>query len=509
MSNQKPSFYVPEVIKKSDGVFLMSATHRGDMYHLRAALKLPSRKKYSVVLYNSNHENNGKPKTKDLEDYLAHSLSKNEQHIFAVPWTYNELNPKDNKRPTHFAGCFLDGKPYDGKDYDKENPHGKAIQRHELVTYNESAATGFIAKEPKDFQAVVDGMAVLSQTLKDKLSVEFAEIWKKSGIEAHQPAILFLYRDTGTSDSMGVYPELDTGDAIQEIRMMVNQLPSKDGKKIKVFSCGLEGAQREPGIGEYWKHISKPKPGDNTTARDIEAYFLKWSFDHKYYTMASGFRSGPLDLFTFMNIPTVSIGLRNMKGESRHTWLADKKFKRVVIQYDQPRHNTSVCIRPKPTSKNTIVNPIVYTSPFWPGEQEFKPPIGAKKLRDTSIKQEDKKKQQTKKPRSFEPFDMRVIEIGYRFACQQYMGLSESVYKLQSALTHTIDTRAARYCYLNKDKTEQRKYLRESKELDERDIKAMKGKLDDKATTLQQSEKMFEIYQKESTEDWEKMKTQL
>ncbi|KAL7784324.1 hypothetical protein V8C37DRAFT_360999 [Trichoderma ceciliae] len=497
-SNKMPttlSPYVPKVIDNGDPIYFMSATHRGDMYHLRAAMQLPSRN-YSLVLFDSNHTNSNKTKTKDLEDYLTKSVLKNKKHVFVVPWTYKQLNPNGNAPPPKdFTGCFLDGEAYKGKDSD-----GKAIQRHNLVKYGERDSTIFISQQPSIPQAVVDGMAILSDTSRENLPKQFKKIWQDSGIEPNQPAILFQYRDTGTSKSMGVYPELDTGNAISEIRTIVDKLPTKGSDKLKIFSCGLDGAPTGTGIGKYWEKISNPKPGNDTT-RDIEAYFLKWSFDNGYYSMASGFRSGPLDLFTFMGIPTVSIGLRNMMGEQRHKMLAKGTFQRVNIQYDQPRHPTTTCIEHKGNA------PTVIGSPFWGNEQEFKPPPGAVTKRAKPKDQKDKEKQQMKEPQPLAPFDKVVMDIGFRVACQQYLDWPHSIETMKTSFPNIIDTHVARFCYPNE--AEQRKYLETSEGLDRGDIEAMRSKLRDSVRTLQQSDRTFGMYENALQVDWTEIHAQL
>jgi hypothetical protein len=524
MSNKPPNpLYVPDVFKDGDAAFLMSATHRGDMYHLRAALQV---KKFSVVLYNSN------PDTKGLEDYLTHSVLKNGNNIFIVPWEYDNSKDKDDSigkdeskgknylkgnngvAPKGFAGCFLNGKEYTAT----------GISKRKLKTYSESEATKFISGLPDPLQNIGAGMADIGQIsdgFEKKLLAAFTEIWKNAGIkrpEPHEPknpAILFLYRDTGTSDAMGVYPELDTGNAIKEIRDIVDKFPKHGNDKLQIISCGLKVAPQnasspkgELGIGEYWKHIPKLPHGEKSSARDVEAYFLDWSYKQGYYRMASGFRSGALDLFTFMGIPSVSIELRNLKGDIRHRRLADGKFKRVNIQYDQPRHNTTACIFPQ------YNNPIVYASPFWGDEKPFDPP-DKEVARVTPSTHQGKKDQQTKAPEAFHKFDKRVIEIGYRFACQQYMDLSKSVFKLvlkskvpgapeDDKVTH-VDTRFARSCYISGEDKGLDNHLKAIKVLDLGDVKAMGSKLGKPAVTLQQTAAIFKIYENEFNEDWKEI----
>ncbi|KAH7127631.1 hypothetical protein EDB81DRAFT_908015 [Dactylonectria macrodidyma] len=484
--NRQPiPLYVPKVLNNDEPVFVMSATHRGDMYHLRAAMQLQS-SKYSLVLYNST------PETKDLETYLTLSVLANNKHIFIVPWTYEELNAKQS--PQCFDNCFLDEQPYDGKDSD-----GTVITRHNLVKFGETDATLFVSKEKSLPPAVRDGMAVISKASKNSLAPKFKTLLEETwGINPGQSAIVVMYRDTGTSKTMGVYPELDSGTP-EEIDAIVSELPQKGSDRLKVLSCGYPSPKKGTGIGEYWLELKKLPEATHENPRDLEAYFLKWAYDNGYYKMASGFRSGALDLFTFMGIPTVSLGLRNMVGEDRHELLAAERFQRVNIQYDQPRHNTTAYIKHIRDTPKKILRPLL-GSPFWGGEKESQPPNDALSTRAKPTSKEDKKTQQTKNPQPFAPFDNIVVEIGYRVACHKYIEWPESIKSMKDSFPDIIDTHIARFCY--PDEASKMQYLKNSKSLDIDDIKAMENKLKDAAHTLQQPQGVFDEYRTASETDW-------
>ena len=170
----------------------------------------------------------------------------------------------------------------------------------------------------------------------------FKDIWAKK-----EPTILGQYRKTGTSWSDhkevgGVYPELDTGGALFEISDILPEVRGEVRKEaIWLVTCGNAEPLRDlPNIGEYWKEFDTVPLGKDTK-RDAEAYYLDWLFRKGRFQMTVGFRSGALDLYTFLGIPTVSIGLRNMRGESRHVLLAIQELKRYNVQYDKPRHYTT------------------------------------------------------------------------------------------------------------------------------------------------------------------------
>ena len=387
--------WVPKVIEKDEHVFLMSATHRGDMYHFRAAMQIS---KYSVVLYDSSTE------TKQLEDYLKKSTLKNKKQIWVVPLTGESLS--STTKPTSFTGCLLDGKAVDDE---------KSIERRKLAIHSESGSTRIIAERSTLPSEVSKNMAILTDASKKTLDSKFEGLFKNTWkITRDEPTILSLYRNTGTKG--GVYPELDTGDALKEINEIVKKIPVKNKKSLRTISCGNKDAGSGiPSIGEYWMNLKDLVP-TGETARDVEAYFLEWAFKKNYYQMAIGFRSGPFDLFTFLGIPTVSIGLRHMIGESRHGLLAKEGFKRVHVQYDQPRHDTTAYVKPR--HRNALPQ---LSSPFWSDSA----PDGVKK-RDVP-NDEGKKKKQAEKPSSFTAFDKIVLEVGLKIAAEKYLQWTKSI----------------------------------------------------------------------------------
>ncbi|KAL7922878.1 hypothetical protein ACQKWADRAFT_291699 [Trichoderma austrokoningii] len=507
--------HVPKIFENGGPVFFMSAAHRGDMYHFRAALQIEN---CSVVLYDSNHDDPTRPKTEDLEKYLEKTVLKTGKHIFVASWDNDQI--KGYKAlPGEIVGCYLDGEPFNklAREYPKTN----------LGTYSERTSTEIIASAPGRLQDVINGMTVLSDTLIGNkfpdfnhisakfpgLSDEFKKLWaawQKAGVKTGENAILFMYRDTGTRDpspvtTMGVYPELDNGQATADIERIIGEIAEKEGKQLTVFTCGLAGS----GIGEYWMAINGLKPSTEITKRDFEAYFLKWSYENKYFKMATGFRSGPLDLFTFMGIPTVSIGLRNLMGEGRHQLLASEQFQRVNIQYDQPRHRATAAVltsrqkAPKNQKPPPPPDFPTFGSPFW--QDGFKPPVGAKGQRNAP---QDKKQEQMQPPRVFAPFDRIVARTGYMIALQKYMGWEQTVRSMKNTLPCTVTTSVARLCFpfkLQGNKTALRKYLDDSETADYGDVKRVERKLGEPAETLQLSQLMFDKYEDNFDKGWDEM----
>ena len=179
--------------------------------------------------------------------------------------------------------------------------------------------------------------------------------------------------------------------------------------------------------------------------------------------MAIGFRSGHLDLFTLLGISTVSIGLRNMVGEFRHGLWAKEAFKRIHVQYDQSRHNTTAYVKPR--SKNSLPK---LTSSFW----SYDAPVGVKKRE--VVADDDKKKQQAQWPSIFTAFDKIVLEVGLKVASENYLKWTKSTQSLKEGIsTNPTETRTARY-YYPKGLTEDKKlqHFKIKQELDTKDINA-------------------------------------
>ncbi|KAK1252235.1 hypothetical protein MKX08_003422 [Trichoderma sp. CBMAI-0020] len=510
---KKLTLYVPNVFKKGDSILLMSASHRGDMYHFRAALQIDN---LSVILYDSNHNDKTRTATDGLEEYLTQSVVRKKKHIFIVPWDYETLRANGNKPPTTTTGCWLDGQKYENQAHN--------LIKLELGTFGEKASTQIIASTPDGLKDVVNGMTILSKSMVGnnfpdfkQLSEEFPTVsdgfkklwtqWKDAGVEAGENAILLMYRDTGTRDpnpiqTMGVYPELDNGNATDDIKRLVAEIAQKEKKPLTIFTCGL----KDSGIGEYWKHLGSVMPEEaKISKRDFEAYFLRWSYENGYFKMATGFRSGPLDLFTFMGIPTVSIGLRNLMGEKRHQLLAHERFKRVNIQYDQPRHKVTAAVTSKRWGDPPMPDQTTFGSPFWDGD--FQHPGDSKER----AKPQDKKGEQMQQARNFASFDRTVVEIGYRFSLEKHMGWNQTVRTLKAnpatkrnELPRVITTSESRFCYPHEwanNKTALEKYFDTKEELDHKAVQAMRARSEE----LQLSETMIKKYEQDFDDNWDEV----
>ncbi|KAI1204032.1 hypothetical protein F5X97DRAFT_318060 [Nemania serpens] len=267
------------------------------------------------------------------------------------------------------------------------------------------------------------------------------------------------------------------------------------GKRFRIISSGNKTAIGSiPTIGEYWLKLDSIIPKDET-ARDVEAYFMLWSFESGYFQMACGLLSSPFDLFTFMGIPTVSIGLGSMVGESRHTSLAKEGFKRVNVQYDQPRHPATAYIKPRGGSSWCLM-----MCPFWDGEC----PNNVTK-RAVPASDADKKKMRDQTPGLYKGYDQVVLGTALSVACQRYMRGAETVSFLKSVNTVIIGTHSTRFAYPTKATSDQRnRYFKDMKALDEKDLAERK-----RSDSLQEPKEQLLRYETTSKADWQDILTTL
>lgn len=114
--------------------------------------------------------------------------------------------------------------------------------------------------------------------------------------------------------------------------------------------------------------------------------------------MVVGFRSGVLDLFTFLGVPTVSIGLKYLVGEARHAKLAKAEFRQQNIQYLAPRHPDTKWFKGAQSER-------LIGSPYW----KFGP---ATTPASTAPMHE---------PGPLAPYDFQVVRTGLRVAIQRYL----------------------------------------------------------------------------------------
>ncbi|HIE00012.1 MAG TPA: DUF4157 domain-containing protein [Thiotrichaceae bacterium] len=277
------NLYLPDdfedLFKNGGKIYMIDASHRGDMYHIRAAWAIEP---HPVLIYNYRGEN-------DLVEYLKNT----DENITVKTIEWNPATVHENN----------------------------ALINREIIT--ESEATTIIAKEERNVKKTENKMSNVPESEASQITGLILEIFGDKVADG----ALVMFRDSGRS---GVYPELDSGKALEQLAGILR------ANGLTPITCGNPKNELEiKSIGPYWEKLPKYP---NIAKRDVEAYFLKKAYEQKYYKIAVGFRSGALDLFTFMNIPTISISLNELVGEDRHDKLSSWKT-RTNIKYEEPRHS--------------------------------------------------------------------------------------------------------------------------------------------------------------------------
>ena len=345
--------WVPEDFAKEGEIYLLSANHRGDMYHVRAAMLLEPR---HLLVYGCTE------KTKDLTEYLRRSVS-SEKTMFLTGWSWEMLSGS-------------------------KDPIGTGHDKRKFKVFSESNATTIIRGKIDSEKAASDlarRMIIIDQKHREEIRQYLESLCEKL-FQTSTKAVLIQCRDTGTKG--GIYPELDSGvESVRQIAQYVGNV----SQTLQVVLCGnTEKIDNFAGIGEYFKLIESSKwPSESN--RDIEAFFLQIAFEKKYFSMVIGFRSGGLDLFTFLGVPSVSISIRQMVGEHRHGEIAlNRHLKRWNIQYELPRHVTT---------RYFGLRRDLLGSPWWKFDKS-KAPTDA-----------DKDKQHIL-PTGFHKYDSEIVKIG-------------------------------------------------------------------------------------------------
>ncbi|KAJ6103554.1 hypothetical protein N7486_003776 [Penicillium sp. IBT 16267x] len=366
-----------------NSISMLSATHRGDMYPVRAAMIAQIRVDKKVARYLYVHDCPNVPN--DLMEYLK-----------AIALFLRLVWP-----------CIL-GVPQEGAGYketilDLNNGGSLAFQNISFIT--EGYATLRMAdivgtdeskaiwNEVKAGMTIVPGNEDVLHQMFENANTHLFGQWPKPNSE--QRTILVLHRDSGKGKD-GPYPEYDTGEALVQIVIVST-----------------------PNIGQYWTRLGTVH---GVTKRDVEAYFLKWAYEQGWYHMVVGFRSGGLDLFTLMGIPTLSIGIRFLVGEDRHELLATQLFRRLNVQYDMPRHQLTAWIQGRPIKRKFTTDPVTFEpdcihSPYWmapPPHSLLFPPQPAK---PASADAEIALRRVDTAP--FTEFDKWAFEAGLRVACER------------------------------------------------------------------------------------------
>jgi len=431
---------------KFGSYFQMSATHRGDMYHIRAALTASANigKPRCVLLYDCT-----KDLTEQLEDYLVQAVEqiniakKIQTHIVRVSWGFDQLKDETAK-PTRGL-CLLN--------------RSEEVKAEDLVFltklgYNtEGGATSLFCKAllqpnsglPLDMAMVGDKAQVTA------LYQDFQKVQAVSAPDFATPvfeakaaktkAVLVLHRDSGQQG--GPYPELDTGKALKDILAVIDKQPSFQGVKLVPVVCGRV-AQKDVSpwhsTGEYWKRLKPLVKKYSLPDRSVDTAFLWWAYNTMgFFDMVIGFRSGALDLFTFMGIPTVSIGLRNMVGETRHELLANPMYKRINVQYNFPRHNATGWVIDHASTATTRPETHLLHSPWWKDSAPT-----AVQPRQVPASEAGKVALMAQEPAGFSGFDIWTFEVGLRLAAERYLTIGDPLIEICTNGSSLVTSRIAK-----------------------------------------------------------------
>jgi hypothetical protein len=461
------------------------------MYHMRAAMSIIPR---PIYLYDCPNVPN------DIMEYLkAIAKAKKVPYLF-TSWTRAAILNAGDRPPIANQKCVLG---VSGQNFSSETivdlTTAGDISNRMLGFITEGYATERFTTElnlqPQKLDIVKASMTMVDGH-EEVLQKMFSEInpfakWPKP-TEA-KPTVLVLHRDSGKTVG-GPYPEYDSGAALEQIVKVINAQSNSKGtaRLMAVVSGAVKSTPTMPSIETYWLQL---KPVEGVTKRDIEAYFLKWAYNQGWFQMAVGFRSGGLDLFTLMGIPTISIGLRHLIGEDRHEMLAAPMFMRVNVQYDRPRHFTTAWIRGKNDGPNCI------HSPYWLWQAPLAITTTPRPAAPTEAQKIDWQGRETG---PFQPFDLWTFEVGLRVACERnFSGHGWGI-----TLSHfvpfngcVVTTRQGRYAYPAEIKLEElKKFFSDLSAVDHKDIDARRV-LDVKAQ-LQETDTDFKRYLEDAEAQW-------
>ncbi|KAK0542622.1 hypothetical protein OC861_005481 [Tilletia horrida] len=433
----KNGLWVPKELqissKKQARFYCVDSTHRGDMYCLRACLAI---EEYPLIIYNCRAPREGEPlnfrKPSPLELYLIPIKS-------------------PVGRCSYPRSILLDrkaAKPAEGGFFDVLTPNGKIAtidpQTFEPMTnkinvVDEGTCTAVILKRVATINRPSPGgekvEALLNQiaagmvhienfdkvkaTVYTWLDAKLELLFGAADIHKGDRAALLIYRDTGVSlgkdayspldipnstspDTIwkGVYPENDT--SIESCAQIAGIFMNANNKwkswTPKYVLCGdaksTDPAHKGlPSIHQYWTALKmselEAQGLKGISARDIETLFMKRAYELGYIRVAIGLRSGVLDMFTFLRVPTVSIQIADLVGGERmddvspignspasqkaKKLLQDANghnlFRRLNVEYVTPRHVATAkrtTSRKDPAGK--VTEKVYYNSPFWLGD---------------------------------------------------------------------------------------------------------------------------------------------
>lgn len=444
--------WAPKDFATHDGtIYILSAGHRGDMYHVRGAMTLEP---HPLLVYECTD------KTAELTDYLKKPVPSKED-VFLTTWTWDQLSGANN-------------------------PGSSDYSKRKFSLCSESVATTVIRNKvtgPDAKLKLADGMAIIDKGDEHALQKEFESLC--TTLFANPPSadittILIQYRDTGTKG--GIYPELDSSaDSILEIVSYIQAIPKKGTESLSIELCGNpESIGSLHSIGEYFKKIDAQR-WPKETKRDLETFFLRVAFQKGYFKMALGFRSGGLDVFTFLGVPSISISIRQMVGEGRHREIAvNEVFNRWNIQYELPRHITTKYFG---KDKNLL------GSPWW--------------LFDKSrVPTPEERSQQSNPPSKFHDFDGSIVEIGIYNAIIALLKWDIKPFIKPKVQSREFSNKICRQCYFsNLDQPKLREFREGQRARETNDFTTRKTEI----VYRNESQSDFDRWQAAMVNDWNKL----
>lgn len=412
--------------------YVLPVSFRGEMYHLRAAMAVNPLPLILVEYTTAAKEDRN---VKQLVDYLTSLAIKSGQDVFLTPWTADELTALTAYKPLpkdKAEGCLL----WHARTMNRfETP--KNFTARLVIQEKEFNATEYIKHNVSNMATITNAMAEIDlkdhTAMLDRLFAENEQnpdtaIFPQPPADNSVQRVLVLHRDSGKS---GVYPEYDTGEALIELLTMLESITDKGvpNNRLKAVICGdVRSMEEWPSTGPYWhklKNLSFDPEKNGVPQRAFEAYFFQWAYRTGRFSMAVGFRSGALDLFTFLGVPTVSIAVQYGVGEIRHAMLAlPAQLKRLNVQYDLPRHKATAWRKyrgPRATTLPALLKDC-FESPYWKSE----PPLdvvstGVARKTAIQLSKEEMREMLEVAPSGFHAFDRRTVDLGLRVACSKFL----------------------------------------------------------------------------------------
>ncbi|KAJ5992759.1 hypothetical protein N7451_008483 [Penicillium sp. IBT 35674x] len=207
-----------------NSIFMLSATHRGYMYPVRAAIIAQIRVDKKVARYLYIHDCPNVPN--DLMEYLKAIAQKLRIPYFFV--SYGRENVQASARPPRDGRCTLgvsqEGAGYKETILDLNNDGSLAFRHISFITEGYATLRKADVVSTDESRAIWNGVnadMTIVQGSEDVLHQMFGNAnthlfgqWPKPNSD--QKTILVLHRDSGKGKD-GPYPEYDTGEALAQI----------------------------------------------------------------------------------------------------------------------------------------------------------------------------------------------------------------------------------------------------------------------------------------------------